>query len=271
MGNGKKINMSAFRNTVKKIIPEKILRMWRNRDFNPDDYYMLPKKAVTYHQDLLYTFHNADFQYEKKFAEAYALVKQLGGKLLENYDIQWRVHVLCFAAKYASKLQGDFVDCGVYTGFCPRAIIHYTDFNSLGKTYWLFDTFGGMDSRFSSDYEMQRDNKLGYKESGNLYEQVKKTFEPFNAKLVKGAIPETLSQATMEKISFLSIDMNSVQPEVAALEFFWDKLVPGGIIVLDDYGYPGCIEQKHAHDKFAASKGTEVLSLPTCQGIILKS
>ncbi|TMQ64866.1 MAG: hypothetical protein E6K78_08665 [Candidatus Eisenbacteria bacterium] len=64
--------------------------------------------------------------------------------------------------------------------------------------------------------------------------------------------------------------MNAVLPEVAALEFFWDRLVKGGIIVLDDYGYPGCLEQKEAHDHFAASKGVKVLSLPTCQGLILK-
>ena len=81
---------------------------------------------------------------------------------------------------------------------------------------------------------------------------------------------DTLPQADCEKISFLSIDMNSEIPEVAALEYFWPKLVSGGIIVLDDYGYPGCLNQKLAHDKFAASKGVMVLSLPTCQGIIIK-
>jgi O-methyltransferase len=262
--------MSAVRNFLKAIVPRVFVRMWQNRHLELTDYYLLPRKEITYHQDLLYTYHNSDFQQEPKFAEAYALAKELGGKLLDNYDIQWRVHVLCWAAKHASKLAGDFVDCGVYTGFCTRAIIHYTDFEKLGKTYWLFDTFGGMDARYSTEYEMLRDKKLGYKESGNLYEQVKKTFTPFSAKLVKGPIPDTLAEATMSKISFLSVDMNSVQPEVAALEFFWDKLVSGGMIVLDDYGYPGCIEQKLAHDAFARSKGVEVLSLPTCQGLIIK-
>ena len=65
--------------------------------------------------------------------------------------------------------------------------------------------------------------------------------------------------------------MNSVKPEMSALEYFWQKIVSGGIIVLDDYGYPGCIEQKNAHDAFARAKGTMILSLPTSQGLIVKN
>ena len=76
----------------------------------------------------------------------------------------------------------------------------------------------------------------------------------------------------MPNLRFLSIDMNCVQPEVDALNFFWDKMVPGGLIVLDDYGFGNSNhEQKKAHDEFATSKNVEILSLPTCQGLIIKS
>jgi hypothetical protein len=48
-------------------------------------------------------------------------------------------------------------------------------------------------------------------------------------------------------------------------------MVPGGMIVLDDYGYANShTEQKEKHDQFAASKGVKVLALPTCQGLIIK-
>jgi O-methyltransferase len=256
---------------IKKIIPATLLNAYRNRNFNRYDYYLLPKSEITYANDLLYTYHNADFIKEPKFAEAYALCKQIGGDLLKNYDIQWRIHVLCWAATHAAKLEGDFIDCGVNTGFCPRAVIHYTSFEKLNKKYYLLDTFSGLDERYSTPYEMERSKKLGYGKDNSLYERVKQTFAPFkNVELVKGAIPDTLTQVPSQKIAYLSIDMNCVKPEVDALEFFWNKMVSGGIIVLDDYGYPGCIDQKHAHDAFAKSKGVQVLSLPTCQGMILK-
>jgi hypothetical protein len=231
---------------------------------------MLPKASLTYANDLLYTEHNADFMKKPRFAESYRLCKEIGGDLLKDYDIQWRIHVLCWAAEHAKHLEGDFVDCGVNTGFCPRAVIHYVDFNSLAKTYYLLDTFSGMDARYSSAYEMERNRKLGYDRKHDLYEQVQKTFSGFNVKIIKGAVPDTLPLVTADKVSFLSIDMNCVIPEVAALDFFWPKLVSGGLVILDDYGYPGCLEQKLAHDAFAESKGVQVLSLPTCQGLIIK-
>jgi O-methyltransferase len=259
--------MKAF---LKRILPKAVVNGFRHRHFDPDKYIILPKDQLTYKNDLLYTFHNADFMKEPRFAEAYRLCKQIGGRLLEDYDIQWRVHVLCWAAKHGAKLEGDFVDCGVYTGFCTRAITHYVDFRSLPKKYYLMDTFEGLDARYSTPYEMERNTKLGYAHTVALYDQVKETFKDFNVELIKGPIPETLPQATPDKVAFLSIDMNTAAPEVAAMEHFWPRMVSGAMIVLDDYGYPGCLDQKLAHDEWARSKGVEVLSMPTCQGLIIK-
>ncbi len=64
--------------------------------------------------------------------------------------------------------------------------------------------------------------------------------------------------------------MNTRDPEIAAAEYFWDKLVSGAAIVLDDYGWRKHIEQKRAFDDFASRRGVQVLSLPTGQGLILK-
>lgn len=255
---------------LKKILPNALLNGLRYRNVDLYDYYVLPKKDITYANDLLYTYHNSDFQGEPRFAEAYRLCKEIGGPLLHNYDIQWRVHVLCWAATHGAKLEGDFVDCGVYTGFCTRAIIHYVDFQKLGKKYWLMDTFGGLSEKYSTEYELERNTKLGYAHTVDLFTQVKETFKDFNVELVKGPIPETLQRATPEKVAFLSIDMNTAAPEVAAMEYFWPRMSSGAMIVLDDYGYPGCLNQKLAHDEWAKSKGVQVLSLPTCQGLIIK-
>ena len=66
------------------------------------------------------------------------------------------------------------------------------------------------------------------------------------------------------------LDMNIVVPKRAALAYFWDKLVPGGIVLFDDYGWLGYIAQKKAHDEFAASMGVKILNLPTGQGMLIK-
>lgn len=255
---------------IKSLLPKKVLNGLRNRNIDLSEYHLLPKKDITYSADLLYTFHNADFQRLGRFPEAYALCKSIGGRLLDNYDIQWRVHVLCWAAAHGAKLEGDFVDCGVYTGFCTRAIMHYVDFARTNKTYYLMDTFQGLHEEYSTAYELQRNDKMGYNASQDLYATVQNTFKDFRVKIIKGPIPETLPQAVPERVAFLSIDMNTALPEVAAMEHFWPRMSSGAFIVLDDYGYPGCLNQKLAHDEWAKSKGVEVLSLPTCQGLIIK-
>lgn len=259
-------------NLIKKNIPKKILNLLiaLKKLINYNDYFILPKKSLTYHQDLLYTFNNAGFMDDPKFIESYNLGKNTGTNLLHE-DIHWRIHVLCWAAYHAKHLDGDFVDCGVNTGIFSRAIINYIDFNKTGKKYYLLDTFDGLDKRFSSEEEMKRNKLMGYEKEGSVYDLVKKNFADFNVEIVKGAVPATLPLVKSDKICFLSVDMNCVQPEVDALEFFWDKMVSGGLIILDDYGYANSTnDQKEAHDRFAKSKGVQVLTLPTCQGLIIK-
>jgi O-methyltransferase len=73
-----------------------------------------------------------------------------------------------------------------------------------------------------------------------------------------------------EKVCYLSIDMNCAEPEIAAAEFFWDKMVTGAAMILDDYGWLGQGVQKRAFDDFARRKRVPLLCLPTGQGLILK-
>lgn len=237
------------------------------------DYYILPKSQIMYSHDLLYTYHNADFLNDPHFMKSYRLGKATDNDLLiKNYDIEWRVHVLCWAASQATHLDGDFVECGVHTGIYARSIINYIDFEKTKKNYYLLDTFQGLDAKYSTPEEMERNDHMGYDKRGDIYSQVKKTFKPFKSvQIIKGTVPDTLPKVKSKKVAFLSIDMNCVQPEIDALEFFWDKMVSGGMIILDDYGYSNSTnDQRTAHDTFAKSKGVEILSIPTCQGLIIK-
>lgn len=105
----------------------------------------------------------------------------------------------------------------------------------------------------------------------DCYSQVVQTFKDFPfVKIIKGMVAGTLTQVASDKVAFLSIDMNCIAPEIAALNYFWDKLLKGGIIVLDDYAYATCDLQYEAHNAWAAEKGIKILSLPTGQGLIVK-
>ena len=229
----------------------------------------IPIEHFTYQKDGLYTTHNSEFMKDEAFAQAYKLGKKTGS--WGNADLEWRVYIACWAAKNVQNLEGDFVECGVNKGGISRAVMDYTNFNKLNKTFYLLDTFEGL----SEDYITAEERKRGVHENRWEYKdcitEVKQTFKEFNVKIIKGTVPDTLAEVDTNKVSFLSIDMNSAYPEVEALKFFWDKMVKGGAILLDDYAWMYHIEQKRAIDKFAKERAINVLSLPTGQGLIIKN
>jgi len=226
-------------------------------------------KRKTYNQDALLTVHNHDFMQDPAFVNAYAR----GLKATEkDPGMPWRVHVALWAAAHAKSLEGDFVECGVFKGFLSSAIMQYCDWNALNRHFYLFDTFRGLDEKYVSKSE--KDNgrmELSKSEYSECYEKVKSNFAEFkNVHLVRGSIPETLTTVNISKVCYLSIDMNCSLPEIAAANFFWDKMVSGAIAILDDYAYVGFLDQKKAFDKFANEHGIKILSLPTGQGLYIK-
>lgn len=226
----------------------------------------LAQGPLTYNQDGLATRHNCDFIKDERFSAAYrvgAATNSWGGAA-----VHWRVHTLLWAASIAAKLNGDFVECGVNRGGFSRAIVEFTNFPQLPKTFYLMDTFSGLVDEYISEEERRRGARGGM--YAECYDQVIGTFSGFpNITIIKGPIPDTLPKVTPTAVAFLSIDMNCVAPEIAAAEYFWPRMTPGGIIVLDDYGWAGFEAQKRAFDTFAKQRGVEVLSLPTGQGIIV--
>lgn len=225
-----------------------------------------PEK-VKYDNDGLATIHNCDFLHDPLFMKSYALGKRTNS--WKNADIHWRAYIACWAANRAKQLEGDFVECGVNKGGLALTVINYTDFSSQEKKFYLLDTFCGLSEKYVSDEEKQ----LGVLEKcyDDCYEYVKKEFSEFkNIIIIKGIIPEILPLVKTKRVSYLSIDMNCAEPEIKAVEFFWKKLVIGAVIVIDDYGWNGHSVQKREWDKFAVRKGTQILQLPTGQGLIIK-
>lgn len=237
----------------------------------------MPKGCVYRGDGLAVWAKSVDFLKDPRFVAAYQLGMNSGHKIGRaagsdaDIHIEWRVMVCCWAAMHAKRLPGDFVECGVNTGILSLAACQYIDFNATNKNFFLFDTFCGIPDHQASHEEagkVQSVNKAIYED---CYALAQRNFSPFpKAALVRGCVPDTLSSVKIDRVCYLSIDMNIVEPEIAAAEFFWDKLVVGAPVILDDYGFEGFEKQKRAFDAFAGRKGVEILTLPTGQGLLLK-
>src|SRR5271166_1685933 len=89
----------------------------------------------TYIEDGLMTVHVADFCTDREFISAYEKGRATGS--WDGADLRWRVYTACWAAKQASSLSGDFVECGVNRGGTSLAVMEYVNFQHLGKKFFL--------------------------------------------------------------------------------------------------------------------------------------
>ena len=239
----------------------------------------IPFKA-TYNEDGLACNKNTPFLEDARFNTAYG--NAVGKHLYVDANIRWRCHVACWAGTMAMQLKGDFVECGVNKGFLSHILMDYLDFDRSGLSFYLVDTFQGFDDRYLSSKERKRLQELASAEETSkpwemgmyepCYDIVVDAFSAFKgARIVKGPVPDVLPEVKAEKIAYLSIDMNCVAPEIAAIEYFWPRMVQGGLVLLDDYAWPGHEEQLAAMDAFARRVGTKILCLPTGQGLLIKN
>jgi len=151
-----------------------------------------------------------------------------------------------------------------------------TDFAQRGKTFYLYDTFAGFAPAHSSPADFPDSpgfldfaDKI-YKDPAIYPEVVEKFRDVANVRIVRGVLPDTLCNIAPEKIAFLHIDINSPAAEIGTLEVLFDRVVAGGIVVFDDYGWHLFRRQMEAEDAFMAARGYQILELPTGQGLLVK-
>lgn len=238
--------------------------------FNKEKPAALSGPEHIYDQDGLRSIHNHEFMEDPAFQAAYARgVEATRGR---DYSWHWRVHVGLWAAQMAMGVKGDFVECGVGRGFLSSAIMRRLNWKSTVRKFYLLDTFTGLDPRYSSKEEFATSGgaSKNFVYEDNLTEARENFSEWPNTKIIVGPVPETLAQIDTKSIAYLHLDMNCRPPEVAALNYLWDRITPGAPILLDDYAYHGYREQKLGIDALAKKLGVPVLSLPTGQGLLIK-
>jgi O-methyltransferase len=217
----------------------------------------------------------AAFLTDPDFAKAYAAVR--GNHIYDAYDsphtVAWRLNTLVWAARSAVHVEGDFVECGVFKGDMSWTILSILGDALSDRTFYLYDSFEGLlpsdDVYPGHEGFIEFANKI-YGDP-KIYTSVVHRFANYpNVKVIKGFLPDALTQGSPDRIAFLHLDLNAAMPEVAVMEAFFDRVSPGGMIVYDDYGWHVCEQQRLAADMFAASRNHKILELPTGQGLIVK-
>ena len=171
-----------------------------------------------------------------------------------------RVYSVCQSARYLveNEIDGDIVECGVWRGGSMMAIARtLLQAADRDRTLHLYDTFSGMPPATDVDRDFldqaaadqldsqdKQDPKSVWCYSGldEVKANLSKTSYPAtNLRFVQGKVEDTLLDDLPEKISMLRLDTDWYESTKVCLEQLYPRLVPGGILIIDDYGHwQGC-------------------------------
>jgi O-methyltransferase len=154
---------------------------------------------------------------------------------------------------HRNKITGDIAECGVWKGGCILAAARQVGLlGELSRSFWLYDTFGGMPSPSEDDGDLEKEFYQSRAVSDGLSDWCRCGEEDVRSNLrrecnlpehrlhfVKGLVEETLqvSENLPDRIALLRLDTDWYSSTKAELDVLVPRVVPGGIVIIDDYGH----------------------------------
>ena len=189
---------------------------------------------------------------------------QLLYEQIKEYTLvsQHRCFILYQLAKHANSKQGQIAEVGVYKGgtgkliakTCPEKPIH------------LFDTFSGM----PTTNKTKDKHRQGDFNDTSLKSVKKYLGDCENIRFYQGFFPDTSAPIVNMRFCFAHIDVDIYKSVIDCCAFFYPRMISGGIMVFDDYGFVNCHGAKLAVDEFFSDKGEYPCYLPTGQCFVVK-
>lgn len=171
------------------------------------------------------------------------------------------LHLLA-CVRATQRLGGAVAEAGVLMGASARLICEAKGDRSLH----LFDVFETHQAA-----EAQGDARVVRDHFGPVHSRQSDVEELLagyaNVRFHPGWFPQSAAGAANERFSFVHLDLDLAQGTRDALKFFWPRLVPGGIVLGDDYNLP---EVRAAFEAHFASGETSPMVLPWHQVVAVK-
>jgi hypothetical protein len=167
------------------------------------------------------------------------------------------VHLFNLIAAANKLPAGDYIELGTFRGFTLRVIHKFMD---PERTLYSLDTFEGFDQK---DITVEDSLRAHAWKAGSFMptspEGVARYVGdgewPQNLKVVKGWFPDSYKGLEDRRWRFVHIDFDLYQPIKTALEILWQQLLPGGVVMVHDYGCLGFPGARQAVDEFCTGVG----------------
>ncbi len=211
------------------------------------------------------------YKISKPFSWEQASKNKLLSKELKSLEFETRDKVRFYSIWFQiqrlkkNNIPGSLAELGVYKGITAN-ILYEMD---RTRVLHLFDTFEGFDQNDLS-YEKQTNAHYTVRKFADTSVEAVKKYINGGEQIVfhKGYFPETTAGLENETFAFVSIDADLYKPTLAGLHFFYERLSPGGVIMIHDYNH-NWAGVKDAVDEFLKTIPESIIELPDWQGSAL--
>ena len=164
-------------------------------------------------------------------------------------------------------IPGAFAEVGVYLGASSK-VIHGL---CPERKMYLFDTFEGFPEQDLKGWETKCDMHWSPETFRSSVELVKRNLgDTRNVYFRKGYFPDTAKGLEDERFAFVNLDVDLYKPTLSGLEFFYDRMNPGGYIFVHDYNNPEADRGvSKAVDLFFKDKIERIIEVPDAGGSIV--
>jgi O-methyltransferase len=148
----------------------------------------------------------------------------------------------CVTTAIREGVPGDLLEAGVWRG--GAAIFMRALLFALGddaRKVWVADSFEGLPPPDTANFAQDATMDLsGYKELAVSLEEVQANFDRYGmlddrVRFLKGWFKDTLAVAPIEHLAVLRLDGDYYESTIQGLEALYDKVSPGGFVIIDDY------------------------------------
>ncbi len=170
-----------------------------------------------------------------------------------------KMYDLYQATKYIAqrKVPGDIVECGVFLGGAVMlAAGTLAELGITDKDIYLYDTFAGFTGDVAEDDVNIKGQPIGQQQLQSFLEVTRRNLQqvgyPESRYCFKeGDVQQTLLADIPDQISLLRLDTDTYATTLCELERLYPKLVLGGVLIIDDYGYSQGV--RRATDEYFAN------------------
>jgi O-methyltransferase len=167
-------------------------------------------------------------------------------------------------------LTGRLSECGCLAGLSSYLICTQIRRQApayAGQGYEIYDSFQGLSTPTEEDLPLPPRMKAGHF-AASLRDVVRTLHEYPHIAYVPGWLPGTLALGRSQTYRFVHVDVDLYVPTLGALRYFWPRMVRGGVIVCDDYSWPGARRAVHA---FISESQAALHLTPSGTGYVVKS